>query len=129
MAWYNPVDWYKGVKGWDDKAHKETHEWMPFNQEKGFDEAAAGAARAQEQFQQLAALQWARQMQGLGMAADSMGTRRSLYDHIYGTNTQQMFDGSQLGQASRPTQQAPAGAPPAMPPALQVLAKQNGMAR
>lgn len=52
---------------------------------KGLDTAAQGARDAQRQAQELAALQWQRQMQGLGEARGQTQPYLSLYDRIYGT--------------------------------------------
>ena len=56
---------------------------------RGLDEAAQGARNAQTQANQLAELQWQRQMEGLQRALGMMNPSQSLYDRIYGTNTAQ----------------------------------------
>jgi hypothetical protein len=79
----------------------------------GMDTAAQGARDAQKQSNELAALQWQRQMQGLQEARGATQPYLSLYDKIYGTQTAghvpQGGMGGPLGGGGRP--QGPVNTP------------------
>lgn len=80
----------------------------------GFDTAAGGAKEAQGQANQLAGVQWDRQMQGLGMAQGYVGNLQALYNSIYSPG------GGQV---------APGGAPVGMPAMAQPGAGAGAMAQ
>jgi hypothetical protein len=74
MAWYDYVPGGRFVA--DNLSGSE-----------GYETAAKGAKEASSMAKLFAQDQWARQMQGLGMAQQSLQPYRTLYDQIYGTNT------------------------------------------
>jgi hypothetical protein len=69
----------------------------------GYQIAAEAARQAQQQARNSAQQQWMRQMQGLGLAQQSLAPYRTLYDSIYGTNTQGSVPMAPGGNAMDPS--------------------------